>query len=61
MQRALEVQALPGALPVQLVRPSNGKLRWLLDLEACADINPELWDSAKAFPRSDIGAAPSDE
>jgi len=61
VQRALEVQALPGALPVQLVRPSNGKLRWLLDLEACADINPELWDSAKAFPRSAIGAAPSDE
>ena len=55
------MQALPGALPVQLVRPSNGKLRWLLDLEACADINPELWDSAKAFPRSAIGAAPSDE
>jgi len=54
IQRALEVQSLPGALPVQLVRPAAGKLRYLLDLEACSEINPELWDSAKAFPRSDI-------
>lgn len=57
IQRALEVQALPGALPAQLVRPGGGKLRWVLDLEACADINPELWDSPKNFPRSNVPAA----
>ncbi|CAG9460224.1 unnamed protein product [Pedinophyceae sp. YPF-701] len=51
-QRALEVQAIPGALPAQLVRPTSGGLRWLLDLEAATEINPELWDSARAHPRS---------
>jgi hypothetical protein len=33
VQRALEVQALPGALPAQLVRPTAGSLRWFLDVQ----------------------------
>ena len=54
VQRALEVQALPGALPVQLVRPRSGSLTWMLDLGAAKDIQPEVWDQTKKFPRSNV-------
>lgn len=57
LQRVLEVQALPGALPAQMVRPSSGKLRWLLDPEAASQIHPDSWMDQKRHPRSDLAAA----
>lgn len=59
VQRALEVQALPGSLPVQLVRPSAGQLTWVLDKAAAANLTQEWWvpeggkKSAWRFPRSE--------
>lgn len=52
VQRALEVQSLPGALPAQLVRPIEGKLTWLLDIESAQQLRVGEWQSSKAFPRS---------
>lgn len=53
VQRVLEVQALPGALPAQLVRPLNdGKIRWLLDVQSAQHLDIASWDNSKAFPRS---------
>lgn len=52
VQRALEVQALPGALPAQLVRPSGGRARWILDALAAQDLNIGEWESSKDFPRN---------
>jgi 6-phosphogluconolactonase len=51
--RALECQALPGALPAQMVRPREGKLRWLLDSMSAQELRLEDWEAGgKAFPRS---------
>ncbi|KAK9810199.1 hypothetical protein WJX72_006525 [[Myrmecia] bisecta] len=52
VQRILEVQSLPGALPAQLVRPEEGKLRWLLDAESSSRLSIMQWQDSKAFPRS---------
>lgn len=52
VQRALEVQSLPGALPVQLVQPSNGSLSWILDKGAADQLNLELWLEKQKFPRN---------
>ena len=52
VQRVLEVQALPGALPAQLVRPESGKTRWLLDVQSAQHLNIASWEEAKLFPRS---------
>ena len=52
VQRALEVQSLPGALPAQLVRPGNGTLRWMLDCESASQLKVTKWDNTKEFPRS---------
>jgi 6-phosphogluconolactonase len=56
VQRALEVQALPGACPAQMVRPhpanARGTVRWLLDADAAGLLAPERWEDAKAWPRS---------
>jgi len=52
VQRVLEVQSLPGALPAQLVRPSHGRLRWFLDVQSASQLDITNWDDAKAFPRS---------
>ncbi|KAF5828743.1 hypothetical protein DUNSADRAFT_17121 [Dunaliella salina] len=52
VQRVLEVQALPGALPAQLVRPKTGKLYWYLDVASVTKLNISNWDNSKAFPRS---------
>lgn len=54
VQRALEVQSLPGALPVQLVAPAAGEVRWFLDAASAADLSPDLWGDAKAYPRSTV-------
>jgi 6-phosphogluconolactonase len=51
VQRALEVQALPGAVPAQLVRPASGAL-WLLDAAAAQQLDLGEWEGMKAFPRS---------
>lgn len=52
VQRALEVQALPGALPVQGVRPSAGSLKWIVDVAAAQHLDIAKWNSSKTFPRS---------
>ena len=50
VQRALEVQTLPGALPVQMVRPE--KLTWVLDKPAAENLIVNEWTETKKFPRS---------
>lgn len=52
VQRVLEVQALPGALPAQLVRPGAGRLRWVLDVAAAEKLDIANWSDPKLFPRS---------
>lgn len=52
VQRALEVQALPGALPAQLVRPHACTVNWLLDVASAQNLNIAEWNDKKAFPRS---------
>ena len=52
VQRVLEVQSLPGALPAQLVRPSRGSLKWFLDIASAQHLATQKWDRAKEFPRS---------
>ena len=53
VQRVLEVQSLPGALPAQLVRPSHGSLTWMLDAGSARDLKMGSWEDSKAFPRSE--------
>lgn len=54
VQRVLEVQALPGALPAQLVRPTaeGARVRWLLDVQSAQHLDIASWEDAKNFPRS---------
>ena len=52
VQRVLEVQSLPGALPAQLVRPGAGSLKWFLDVASAQHLATHKWQSAKDFPRS---------
>ena len=52
VQRALEVQSLPGALPVQLVRPDGGKISWVVDKAAAGHLAVADWEVTKKFPRS---------
>ena len=54
VHRALECQALPGAIPAQLVRPASGTVTWLLDLESSAQLEIASWDDKKAHPRSQV-------
>jgi 6-phosphogluconolactonase len=54
VHRVLECQALPGALPAQLVRPKNGTVTWLLDLESSAQLEIADWDNKKSYPRSQV-------
>ena len=54
ISRALECQALPGAMPVQLVRPTNGVLTYVLDAESAAGLSTAVWDDWKKWPRSDL-------
>lgn len=53
VQRALEVQSLPGALPVQMVRPSEG-LVWVLDGGSAGGLKTETWEDKKKYPRSEF-------
>lgn len=52
VQRVLEVQALPGSLPAQLVRPTSGKLAWVVDVAAAENLDLAAWSESKNFPRS---------
>ena len=60
VQRALEVQALPGACPAQMVRPltpsssSAGRVRWMVDADAGSLLRPQTWEDGKAWPRSAV-------
>eukprot|EP00213_Chloropicon_mariensis_P003577 CAMPEP_0197482976 /NCGR_PEP_ID=MMETSP1309-20131121/56646_1 /TAXON_ID=464262 /ORGANISM="Genus nov. species nov., Strain RCC998" /LENGTH=543 /DNA_ID=CAMNT_0043025559 /DNA_START=497 /DNA_END=2128 /DNA_ORIENTATION=- len=54
VQRVLEHQSLPGALPAQLVKPTDGSLTWYLDTESASDISPSTWEDKKAWPRNQI-------
>lgn len=54
VQRALEVQSLPGALPVQLVQPQAGRLTWILDQGSAEPLRIADWEAGnKKFPRSE--------
>ncbi len=52
VQRVLEVQSLPGALPAQLVRPSHGKMTWVLDQASAGQLHTADWADGKKFPRT---------
>lgn len=52
VQRIMECQALPGALPAQLVRPASGGLKWMLDALAAQNLELEEWGNSKLFPRN---------
>eukprot|EP00884_Botryococcus_braunii_P013866 jgi/Botrbrau1/22480/Bobra.114_2s0010.1 len=54
VQRVLEVQALPGAVPAQLVRPPAGHLTWLLDSASSESLSVSRWQQKGAFPRSTL-------
>jgi 6-phosphogluconolactonase len=54
VRRVLECQALPGALPAQLVRPTAGTVTWLLDVESSAELQISSWEDKKAYPRSTV-------
>jgi 6-phosphogluconolactonase len=54
VSRTLEVQSLPGALPAQMVRPTHGKVRWVLDVAAAQYLDIARWGEPKRFPRSDF-------
>lgn len=54
VRRVLECQALPGALPAQLVRPQNGTVTWLLDVDSAKDLQIAAWEDKKKYPRSQI-------
>ena len=51
--RTLEVQALPGSLPAQMVKPQN-KLTVLLDDASASQLTLEDWTDWKKYPRSNI-------
>lgn len=53
VQRALEVQSLPGALPVQMVRPQD-QMTWILDGESAENLNVDEWENRKSFPRTNF-------
>lgn len=52
LQRILEVTALPGALPAQLVRPTDGSVTWFADVAATSELNDVKWGDPKLFPRN---------
>jgi len=52
VQRVLEVQSLPGALPAQLVQPTAGSVTWFLDVASAQNLAMHKWESSKDFPRS---------
>lgn len=58
VQRTLEVQALPGALPAQMVCPESGSALWLLDEAAASSLAVEKWGDKKAFPRNEPPSQP---
>lgn len=60
VQRALEVQSLPGALPVQLVQPAAGQLTWVLDQGSAGALRVADWElGSKKFPRSENPPKPA--
>jgi 6-phosphogluconolactonase len=54
VQRTLETQTLPGAVPAQLLAPTSGKLTWILDANSCSLLSPLDWEDKKIWPRSEI-------
>lgn len=50
VQRCLEHQTLPGALPAQMVRPPTGELTWMLDAGSASDLNISKWEDRTSFP-----------
>jgi 6-phosphogluconolactonase len=52
--RSVQVQALPGAAPAQLLRPAGG-VAWMVDADAGADLSPGAWGEAKRWQRSAVG------
>lgn len=57
VQRVLERVALPGSLPAQMVRPSNGVLAWFVDKAAAGNLSVNTWEDSKMFPFVNYTAA----
>lgn len=53
VQRVLEVQSLPGALPAQMVRPASSDLTWILDGGSSKMLRIHEWEQRLAFPRNE--------
>mmetsp|Transcript_20723 Transcript_20723/g.28691 ORF Transcript_20723/g.28691 Transcript_20723/m.28691 type:complete len:388 (+) Transcript_20723:44-1207(+) len=51
--RVLECQALPGALPAQLLAPTE-KLVWVLDKQSSKELEVSTWEDWKMWPRSNV-------
>eukprot|EP00250_Pteridium_aquilinum_P035398 c9329_g1_i1 orf=100-1299(+) len=56
LQRVLERHALPGSLPAQMVRPSNGPLHWFVDKAAAGNLSVDTWGDSKKFPAVNYSA-----
>ena len=54
VHRALECQALPGALPAQMVRPQDGSVTWLVDIASSKELEIAQWENKRAYPRSNV-------
>ena len=52
VQRVLEVQCLPGALPAQMVRPQSSDLTWILDGGSSKLLKIPQWEKTQSFPRN---------
>lgn len=60
IQRAIELQTLPGALPAQLVRASE-KFTWMLDSSSAANLNVAGWEDWKLWMRSNVPQPPKEK
>jgi 6-phosphogluconolactonase len=48
LRQVIAEEAIPGhppvnMLPAQMIHPSKGRLRWLVDVEAASELDPEGW------------------
>mmetsp|Transcript_1291 Transcript_1291/g.2677 ORF Transcript_1291/g.2677 Transcript_1291/m.2677 type:complete len:126 (+) Transcript_1291:78-455(+) len=53
VSRMLEIQALPGSLPAQMIKPA-GKLSVLIDDASAVELTPDAWTDWKRWPRSEV-------
>eukprot|EP00951_Prasinocladus_malaysianus_P047934 scaffold652729_cov45-Prasinocladus_malaysianus.AAC.1 len=54
VHRTLETQCLPGAIPAQLLAPTDGVLTWMVDANSGSMLDPLEWENWKAYPRNNL-------